>query len=184
MREIDQTKVNNLYDEAGDKSGRGKENVYQHCQKVASYAVVLANLYNDKNIGANLDIDLIFMGAMVHDIGWLAAPIERQNSVRHGEEGDNWLLELGIEEKVARFCLCHVGSGFSQNEASQKGLDPNLNHLPLTLEEMVVTYADKFFSKNGKTHTIEEIDEEMKGYGEESYTRWLELKKLFGGLEI
>ncbi|HPJ16632.1 MAG TPA: HDIG domain-containing protein [Candidatus Woesebacteria bacterium] len=182
-RKTNDMKINNLYDLAGDKNGRGREVVYRHCQEVANYALVLAKLYANKT-GIKLDEELIYTGAMVHDIGCLSTKTEKGKAVTHGEDGYWWLKSQEVDEKIARFCLSHVGTGFSREEAIEKGLNSDLNHLPVTTEEIIVAYADKFFSKSGKKHTAEEIEEKMKEYGEESFKRWEEMKGLFECLGI
>ena len=52
--------------------------------------------------------------------------------------------------------------------------------MPVSLEEKLVCYADKFSSKDpDKIDTLDSIEKEFAGYGEEPLRRFLELKKMF-----
>lgn len=129
-----------------------------------------------------LDLDLIETGAMIHDVGWLGVEISK--SIVHGEAGYKWLIENGFLEKLARFCLKHVGVGLTGEEIEKMDmLDRSLDHMPETIEEQVVAYADKFTSKGTNKlyiNTSESIDKDMHRYGDTQFQRWSKWKDLFG----
>jgi uncharacterized protein len=61
---------------------------------------------------------------------------------------------------------------------------PERDMLPVSIEEQLICYADKFFSKNGKGQkqngekSIEHIVQSLQPYGQdkvERFQRWLEM---------
>ncbi|MCK4891261.1 MAG: phosphohydrolase, partial [Candidatus Pacebacteria bacterium] len=71
-------------------------------------------------------------------------------------------------------------SGLSKEYIIQKNLPlPKKDFLPITLEEKIICYADKFHSKSDKKDNIESIKKEMKEFGKEPLKRFLELEKMF-----
>ena len=49
---------------------------------------------------------------------------------------------LNLPESVVAIIECHIGGGITDDEAKELGW-PVKNYLPTTLEEKLVTYADK-----------------------------------------
>jgi uncharacterized protein len=110
------------------------EEVIRHLLAVESVALDLA-----KRIRANgyrINLGVVSCGALLHDIGRA-----RTHGITHGVEGARILRRLGLQ-KFARFAECHLGSGIPAEEAREIGL-PHRDFIPRTLEEKVVTYADK-----------------------------------------
>jgi len=104
-----------------------------------SLAVERISLRLARRIRANghkLDLRLVSLGALLHDIGRA-----RTHGIRHGVEGAKILRGLGLS-KFARFAERHLGAGIPAEEARELGL-PARDFMPRTLEEKVVTYADK-----------------------------------------
>lgn len=104
-----------------------------------SLAVERISLRLARRIRANghkLDLKLVSLGALLHDIGRA-----RTHSIRHGVEGAKILRGLGLS-KFARFAECHLGAGIPAGEAKELGL-PARDFIPRTLEEKVIVYADK-----------------------------------------
>ena len=56
--------------------------------------------------------------------------------------------------------------------------------LPLSIEEQIICYADKFFSKNGngssREKSVAEIVEDLGPYGAEKVERFMSWVELFG----
>ena len=167
----------------GDVEGvslRNKKILVTHCCVVAEIAKEVGINYQNNN-RVKLDMGLIEDGALIHDIGWLAVKIGRP--IEHGEAGYEWMVEKKYPDKLARFCLTHVGVGFSKEEVEELGLDKNLNHMPETVEEKIVAYSDNFTSKgNDVLYWNEEkyVDEKMKKYGLGQFERWKQMKIEFG----
>lgn len=86
--------------------------------------------------GHKLDLRLVSLGALLHDIGRA-----RTHGIRHGVEGAKILRSLGLN-KFARFAECHLGAGIPAGEARRLGL-PARDFMPRTLVEKVIAYADK-----------------------------------------
>jgi len=115
------------------------DNVIQHCLTVEHTAISIARriLAN----GHDIDLQLVSLGGLLHDIGR-----SRTHGIEHGVEGGKILRKLGLKD-LARFAECHLGSGIPAEEAKELGL-PAQDFTPKTIEEKVVTYADKLVIKN------------------------------------
>ncbi len=108
--------------------------VIKHCLTVERAALSIA-----KQIRANghkIDLKLVSLGALLHDIGRT-----KTHGIMHGVEGAKILQKRGLHGFV-RFAECHLGAGIPVGEAKELGL-PARDFIPRTLEEKVVTYADK-----------------------------------------
>lgn len=108
--------------------------VLQHCLVVERTALRLAKKIASR--GHNLDLHLVSLGAILHDIGRA-----RTHGIRHGVEGAEILRKLGLG-RFTRFAECHIGAGIPAGEAERLGL-PVRDFIPKTVEEKVVAYADK-----------------------------------------
>jgi uncharacterized protein len=93
----------------------------------------------EKN-GHDIDLRSVSMGALLHDIGRA-----KTHGVEHGVVGAEMLRKMGLG-KFARFAENHIGAGIPAVEARELGL-PAKDFMPRTLEEKVVTYADKRISR-------------------------------------
>ncbi len=81
-------------------------------------------------------------------------------------------------------CERHTGSGLTVEDIERQKLPlPHRDMLPISLEEKLVCYADKFFSKSGdieREKSLEKVIESMRRHGEDTLNRFLELHALFG----
>jgi uncharacterized protein len=73
---------------------------------------------------------------------------------------------------LALVCERHIGVGITKQEIIEKKLPlPPRDMVPQTLEEKIIAFADKFFSKVpervDKEKSVEEIKKELRKYGEE-----------------
>ncbi len=116
--------------EAGCCSG-----VVTHCVNVTRVAMRLAGRLME--MGLEVDLALVEVGALLHDLGRA-----RTHSVRHGVVGGEMARELGLPEALVRIIERHIGAGIPRVEAEELGL-PEGDYVPETLEEKVVAYADK-----------------------------------------
>ena len=124
---------------------------------------------------------------MLHDIGIFKcnAPgiycFGSEPYLIHGRIGAELLRAEGYP-KHARVCERHTGAGITKEEIIRLNLPlPHQDFLPETMEEKVICYADKFFSK---THpevekTIEQAERSLKRFGEEGLERFKGWEKLF-----
>lgn len=142
------------------------------------------NIMAQKKLYNKVDFDLIISGCLLHDIGafeFMKNFNKRQkNYLKHGIIGGKILRREGLK-KEALIAERHIGSGLSKNYIIENNLPlPKKDFLPVTLEQKLICYADKFYSKSGKKDTLGSIKKEMKEFGEEPFRRFLELEKMFG----
>jgi len=111
------------------------KNVIQHCKTVSKLAVKIAKILRKK--GYAVDLNLVEIGALLHDMGR-----SKTHSVHHAIAGAEIAKSFALPEPIVRIVERHVGAGIPEDEAKQLGW-PKKNYLPETLEEKIVTYADK-----------------------------------------
>lgn len=115
------------------------KNVIEHCLAVERTALSIAKKISSN--GHKIDLQLVSLGGLLHDIGRA-----KTHGIEHGIEGGKILRKLGLDD-LAPFAEHHIGSGIPADEAKELGL-PARDLMPKTLEEKVVTYADKLVTKN------------------------------------
>ena len=115
-------------------SGVSKK-VIGHCLAVEKKALELAKVNN-------ADLDLVSIGAILHDIGRSKA-----QGISHGVIGGEIARSLGLDERIARIIERHVGSGITREEAVKLGL-PERELMPKSLEEKIVNHADNLVDGN------------------------------------
>ena len=114
--------------------------VIKHCTAVAELALEIARRhYNTVNE------ELIFRGALLHDIGRA-----RSHGIAHGFVGGEIARELEMEENLVRIIQRHVGAGITAAEAKEVGL-PSVKFMPETIEEKIVSHADNLIEGWRKT---------------------------------
>ena len=136
-----------------------KRLLLQHSRQVAVRALSIC----DRHPELQLDREFIEAAAMLHDIGIIACDAPgiychgSQPYICHGTCGAHMLRSLspdflgeGIDiERYARVCERHTGAGLSAADIASQHLPlPEKDLLPETLEEQVICYADKFYSKS------------------------------------
>lgn len=138
----------------------------------------------------SLDVDMQFVeeAAMLHDIGVVRvdAPgihcLGQQPYICHGVEGRHILEDEGLP-RHALVCERHTGSGISRAQIIEAGLPlPHRDMLPISLEEKLICYADKFYSKSRAPRAekpLERIMQQMAEHGPEAYERFMQLHSLF-----
>jgi uncharacterized protein len=93
------------------------------------------------------------------------------------------LENIGLSE-YGLICERHIGVGISTNDVSQFNLPlPARDMLPVTIEEQIICYADKFFSKNGsgkkaEEKTVDKIISALEPYGPDKVKRfqsWIDM---------
>lgn len=119
--------------------------VRYHSHLVAKKALEIA----DKITKADLDRNLIEIGALLHDIGRT-----RTHGFNHGIEGGKILKQHGCLESLIKICETHILGGLDKEDAKEVGL-PVREYIPESLEEKIVSLADKY-SMGRKTVTIDQ----------------------------
>jgi uncharacterized protein len=131
-------------------------NVIKHCKTVAKLAVEIANACREKGLDANLQ--LVEIGALLHDIGR-----SKTHSVHHAVVGAEIARSLGLPEPVVSIIKRHVGGGITAQEAKRLGWPKDI-YIPQTLEEKIVSYADKFIEGSRRVpieRTIEKFSKQI-----------------------
>lgn len=128
------------------------EEVVEHCLTVEKKALEIAEKI--KGNGHDVDLELVRIGAILHDIGRSVT-----HGISHGIEGARILKDMGLEG-FTKFAENHIGAGIPRDEAKKLGLPPK-NFLPKSLEEKIVTYADKLVFGH-KSVQFEEAREQFK----------------------
>jgi len=124
-----------------------KPNVISHIEKVTEKALEIGKKLKKK--GYKVDLNLLETGSYLHDIGRSVT-----FGVGHAVESGRIARELGFSEPVIRLVERHVGAGITTEEAEKLGL-PRRNFLPQTIEEKILTYADKFLESSFVFKTID-----------------------------
>ena len=127
----------------------------------------------DRHPELHIDRTLVEEGSLLHDIGIVmcdAPGIHCYGSYHylyHGVAGARIMRELGRED-IARICERHTGTGLP-------GLEPE------TLEEQIVCYADKFYSKSKPDHvrTVAEAAQSLEKFGHEGVLKFLSWAERF-----
>ena len=165
---------------------RGSELHYilmTHSRQVRDYALQLL----DKHPEYNLDRNFIAEAALLHDIGIFLCDAPSihcygpHDYVEHGYLGADLLRSKGLD-RHALVCERHTGAGISLDMILKKDFPlPQRDMLPVSMEEKLICYADKFFSKTSlyKQYTVEEAREKVARFGENEGLKFDELHKLF-----
>ena len=147
-----------------------------HSRQVAEKAVSIGEAHPE----LGLDIPFLYEASMLHDIGIFLthAPgiqcFGTKPYICHGTLGAALVREAGLP-RHASVCERHTGAGLSLAEIERQQLPvPHRDLLPVTLEEQVVCFADKFFSKTRLDHekTVEEARRSLRKFGEEGLLRF------------
>ena len=120
--------------------------VIKHCKAVAKLALETAEACKEK--GLSVDLELVEIGALLHDIGR-----SKTHSVHHAVVGAEISASAGLPEPVISIIKRHIGGGITTSEAEKLGWPKDV-YVPMTLEEKIVSYADKLI-ENSKRVPIE-----------------------------
>ncbi len=155
----------------------------KHSRQVADRCLLIAQNHPE----LHADETFLLEAAMLHDIGigWCHAPsIFCEGSepyIRHGLIGAELLRREGYE-RHARVCERHTGTGITRQQIERQQLPlPLADYIPETLEEQLVCYADKFYSKSrpDRVLTVEETTRSLEKFGHEGVEKFLNWAKMF-----
>lgn len=156
-----------------------------HSRNVADKALSIARLHPEMP----LDLAFIEEAAMLHDIGiYLCNAPEiachgEAAYIRHGYLGAELIRKEGFP-RHARVCERHTGTGITQQMIKEQNLPlPYRDFMPETLEEQLICFADKFYSKTKleKEKQPEKVKQSLAKYGNETVVRFDNWCKLFLG---
>lgn len=155
----------------------------EHGHDVATLALEIAERHPELKI----DTRFVYEAALLHDIGIYMTDAEgiacygKEPYIRHGYLG----AELLRREGLLRHALVaerHTGSGLTPEDIQARGIDlPEGEYMPQSIEEKLICYADKFYSKTklGQRKTLEKVRSSMQRHGAESLVRFEALHELF-----
>lgn len=153
----------------------------QHSLDVAHRALQIADAHPELRAKS----EFVYEAAMLHDIG-----IFRTNApgiccygaspyICHGFLGAELLRAEGLP-RHARVAERHTGAGITHQEIAAQNIPiPLGDYLPETIEEKIVCYADKFYSKS-KLNQVKSIEQALKSvskHGEAGalrFKQWIE----------
>jgi len=153
-----------------------------HSRKVADKALSIV----DKHPELCADRQFVEEAAMLHDIGIFKTNADGifcfgdKPYICHGTIGAQILQDEGYPIH-ALVCERHTGAGLSLNDIIKQDLPvPHRDMLPISIEQQIICFADKFFSK---THPDREkdVDSALRSiakFGEEGTSRfhkWMEM---------
>lgn len=156
-----------------------------HSRRVADKALAIARLHPEMN----LDMGFIEEAAMLHDIGIFkcnAPQIDCHGEAEyicHGYLGADLMREEGYPQH-ALVCERHTGTGISLKMIEERDLPlPHRDMQPVSLEEQLICFADKFYSKTklDKEKSVDKVKQGLSKYGEETVKRFETWCKLFLG---
>ena len=190
----------------GEGNSELKSLLLLHSRAVADKALRICDAHPE----FGLDRDFIEVAAMLHDIGIIRCDAPKihchgtEPYIRHGILGAEMLSSLLTPHSslltphstlltshftlhTSRICQRHTGAGITRAEIAAQWLplplpdDDSEPYMPETLEEKLICYADKFFSKTRPDHekTVEEAERSLAKFGEAGVQRFREWARLF-----
>lgn len=141
--------------------------VIQHCLVVTRIAENFCDQISD------VKRDLVTAGSMLHDIGRSIT-----HSISHAVKGVQILKRENLDPRILAIVKNHIGTGINKEEALKLGL-PSEDYIPLTKEEIIVSYSDNLVAGDRKCSFEEKLQEFKEKFGQESHVvkGFLEQKK-------
>lgn len=137
-----------------------------HARKVAELSLSIAERHPE--LGA--DVKFLEEAAMLHDLGIFLTDAPRiycfgdKPYICHGFLGAELLRSHGLSRHAA-VCERHTGTGLTKEQVEREGWPlPLRDYLPVTVEEQIICFADKFYSKTKfleQARTFEQVRESM-----------------------
>lgn len=148
-----------------------RELLLLHSRLVAQKALAIVDAHPE------LGADRLFTeeAAMLHDIGIFltdAAPIHcfgKYHYVCHGYLGAELLRKEGLPLH-ALVAERHTGTGLTLRQILERNLPvPHREMVPVSIEEKIICFADKFFSKTRpqEEKTVEQAEHSLAKFGDE-----------------
>lgn len=164
-----------------------------HSRQVADRALRVAERHPE------FDVNPIFLenAAMLHDVGIFLTDAPgiyctgAEPYLLHGRLGAELMRreaagctpeEADIYERIARVCERHTGTGLTKENIREQHLPlPEQDFLPETLEEQIICYADKFYSKSHpeRERTVEQTAQSLEKFGHEGVEKFLGWAEMF-----
>ena len=157
--------------------------LWQHSRQVADRCLQIARKHKELPV----DVQFLEEAAMLHDIGIFrcnAPSIHCHGTepyIKHGTIGAEILRSEGLP-RHARVAERHTGTGLTREQIERQQLPlPHEDFVPETLEEQIVCYADKFYSKSSPDHvrSVLETAQSLEKFGAEGVEKFLAWSRQF-----
>ena len=171
--------INKYYSEENEL----KHILLTHSRSVADKALQIAV----KHPELHLDTGFLEEAALLHDIGIFmtdASGIQCFGThpyICHGYLGSELLMKEGYP-RHALVCERHTGAGMSLQSIIEQDLPiPHRDMVPVSMEEQVICFADKFFSKThlDREKSVEKALKSISRYGEDGVIRFKHWRECF-----
>ncbi len=164
--------------------------LYMHSIAVAELAVQIGKNHPE----LDPDIEFLHTAALLHDLGIFMTHAPKIGCygkypyLAHGYLGRE-LLEREGYPRHALVCERHVGVGISKEDVLRDGLPlPQRDMIPTSIEEEIICYADKFYSKNSHLRNTakdpERILKKLRSYGPEKEEVFRGFMKKYGKMDL
>ena len=168
-----------LIDKYYGQSPELKHILLTHSRQVADRALRIIDAHPEWEV----DRQFVEEAAMLHDIGIIFCNAPKiyctgpHKYIEHGYLGAELLRKEGLP-KHALVAERHTGTGITIDQIEREELPiPERDYCPQSLEEKIICYADKFYSKShlGEEVDMAKIKYNIWKYGHEAFVRWQEL---------
>lgn len=143
--------------------------ILAHVKAVQNLALEIANDIPD------VDLELIKIGSLLHDIGRFECKPGSGERVKHGVLGAMILRKEGLYE-LADIAERHLGAGIPKQDVKEYKLDlPLKDYLPVTKEQKIINHADNLIAGDKRISLQEAVERFEKEIGNKTGVR---VKKL------
>lgn len=158
-----------------------------HSRQVADRALAILSKHPEWVESGEVDPIFVEEAAMLHDIGVVLCDAPRiycfgkHAYIEHGYLGAEILRQEGLP-KHAAVAERHTGTGIDIEQIIREKLPiPIQDYTPRTLEEQLICYADKFYSKTklGQDKPMSKIRLHLWKYGSETVARFDKMQNFF-----
>ena len=148
----------------------------RHSEAVRTKALAIAAAHPQLHI----DTTFVSEASLLHDIGIIqtdAPDIDCHGThhyIEHGILGAEMLRQEGLP-RHASVCEHHTGTGLTGKDIVNNNWTlPHCDFLPTNIEERLICYADKFYSKTrlDSEDSLEHIRTKLARWGEDSLARF------------
>lgn len=168
-----------------------KQILVTHSRQVADRAQLILDKHPEWVESGEVDPVFVEEAAMLHDIGVVLCDAPRihclgtHQYIEHGYLGAEILRQEGLP-KHAAVAERHTGTGITIEQIVREDLPiPLRDYSPRTLEEKLICYADKFYSKTklNQEKPYSKIRLHLWKYGSDTVARFDEMQNLFEPLQ-
>jgi uncharacterized protein (TIGR00295 family) len=164
-------------------TGKDLRGVLMHSRGVQKLALEIARKINKRRkTREKADLRFIRAACILHDIGRFKVPMGK-NSAAHGYIGGQILKNEGLDKRFIRVCETHVGYWVTKADViKHKMTIPKRSYKPKTIDEKIISYADKMIAYSRRIPIKEVLDRYEKEMGKPYARKLLRLHDEIQGL--